>query len=180
MTLRRSLRRGLPRGLLLKYLSFRLHKSWYQEETSRGPQHKALRALRCSWFRSVSTLSELLIRVPANSKLDLIISETLPQVFVRSRTTSTLTCISRLFYVFGSISDSKVCGSRFFFSSFSILLAPGVVVRGKTVDQPTSTERAPFTYRKFIGILISRLFAHSVYRPFTELSLDVVNLGALA
>ena len=150
MTLRRSLRRGLPRGLPLKYLSFRLHKSWYQEETSRGPQHKALRALRCSWFRSVSTLSELLIRVPANSKLDLIISETLPQVFVRSRTTSTLTCISRLFYVFGSISDSKVCGSRFFFSSFSILLAPGVVVRGKTVDQSPSTERAPFTYREFI------------------------------
>ena len=59
-------------------------------------------------------------------------------------------------------------------------------VRGKTVDQPTSTERAPFTYRKLImkligiGILILRLFAHSVYRPFTELSLDVVNLGALA
>ena len=150
MTLRRSLRRGLPRGFPLKYLSFRLHKSWYQEETSRGPQHKALRALRCSWFRSVSTLSELLIRVPANSKLDLIISATLPQVFVRSRTTSTLTCISRPFYVFGSISDSKVCGSRFFFSSFSILLALGVVVRGKTVDQPTSTERAPFTYREFI------------------------------
>ena len=71
LTLRRSLRRGLPRGILLKYLSFRLHKSWYQEETSRGPQHKALRALRCSWFRSVSTLSELLVRVPANSKLDL-------------------------------------------------------------------------------------------------------------
>ena len=96
LTLRRSLRRGLSRRLPSKYLSFRLHKSWYQEETSRGPQHKALRALRCSWFRSVSTLSELLIRVPANSKLDLIFSETLSQVFVRSRTTSTLTCVSRL------------------------------------------------------------------------------------
>ena len=60
------------------------------------------------------------------------------------------------------------------------MLALGVMVRGKTADQPTSTERAPFAYRKLIGVLISRLFAYSTYRPFTELPLDVVNLGALA
>ena len=64
---------------------------------------------------------------------------------------------------------------------FSTLLAPGVVVvvRGKTADQPTSTGRAPFTYRKFIGILISRLFAHSrhsVYRPFTVLEKSAASL----
>ena len=85
-----------------------------------------------------------------NSKLDPKLSETQSQVLERSRTTSTLTCISRLIYVFGSISDSKVCGSRFSFGpkekpvgSLSVLLALDVVVRGKTVDQPTSTGRAP-------------------------------------
>ena len=67
-----ELRRGLPRGLTGKYLSIRLHKSWYQVETSRGPQHKALCTLRCSQCRSVPTSSELLIRVPANLRLDLL------------------------------------------------------------------------------------------------------------
>ena len=112
VALRRSLRRGLPRGLPLKYLSIRLHKSWYQVETSRGPQHKVLRALRCSRYRSVPTSSELLIRVPANSRLDLLFRRLRPWSRT-TKTASTLTCNSKLIYDFGSISSSKVCGFTF-------------------------------------------------------------------
>ena len=66
--------------------------------------------------------------------------------------------------VFGSISDSKamskVCGGRFSFSFFLTLLALGVVVRGKTVDQPTPTGRcAPYSLNFNSVFYYKRLFA---------------------
>ena len=66
---------------------------------------------------STESPNKKLFRVPANSRLDLFISETKSLVFERSRTTSTLTCNSKVIHDFGSISDSMVCGFNFSFAS---------------------------------------------------------------
>ena len=67
------------------------------------------------------------------------------------------------------------CFGRFSFSFFLILLALGVVVRGKTVDQPTPTGRcAPYSlilysvfYYKKRSLIINSHIRFSVFWPFS-------------
>ena len=73
----------------------------------------------------------------SNSKLFFFEHYALPEQQSLGRVISSFT------YVFGSISDSKVCGGRFSFSFFLVLLALGVVVSGKREDsRPADSHRA--------------------------------------